>query len=119
MILALSLPVSAAENGGAQSPTQSYFSALPDIPLMAGMDEVQDQTYVFDKAEGRVVGTAGFLSHKVNADPLKFYSNTLEALGWKPLKHGVFTRNDEQLSVTTEKLSGGVLVRLQLSPHHP
>lgn len=111
LLLALNCPVLAAD--------QTYFSALPDIPLMAGMEEVEDQTFVFDKAEGRVIGTAGFLSQKTDINPLEFYSKILEELGWRPLKTGVFVRNGEQLNVNIETFPQGILVKLQVSPQHP
>jgi hypothetical protein len=102
--------VFAAEN------QQSYFTSIPDIPLMEGMDEVEDQSFVFDKAEGRVVGAVGFLPEASKQDPQKFYFETLGQLGWRPIKSGVFARNNEQLIVNVEKVSGGVLVKFQLVP---
>lgn len=110
LFLSLVPPAFAAEN------SQNYFSALPDVPLMAGMNEVEDQTFVFDKAEGRVIETAGFLSAAYPNDPRKYYSEVLGHLGWKPLKSGVFARNNEQLIVNVEKVGKGVVVKFQLSP---
>lgn len=95
---------------------QAYFSVLTDIPLMPDMKEMTDQAFVFDKAEGRVVGAVGFLSAPHAPDPLKFYETALPPLGWKPLKTGVFQRNNEQLVVRAEKLTQGVVVKFQLSP---
>lgn len=95
---------------------QAYFSVLPDVPVMPGMKEMTDQSFLFDKAEGMVVETVGFLSASASLDPLKFYETALRQLGWKPLKTGVFQRNDEQLVVRAEKLTQGALVRFQLSP---
>ena len=95
---------------------QAYFSVLADIPLMPEMKEMTDQSFVFDKAEGRVVETVGLLSPSDTRDPQKFYETALPPLGWKPLKTGVFQRNNEQLVVRAEKLTQGVLVKFQLSP---
>ncbi len=96
---------------------QGYFSVLPDVPLMAGMDEVEDQTFVFDKAEGRVIETAGFLAQSQQTDPQTYYSDVLGQLGWKPLKSGLFTRGGEQLVVIVRKVKGGELVKFSLAPH--
>lgn len=95
---------------------QVYFTVLTDVPVMPGMVEITDQAFVFDKAEGRVVEVVGFLSLSSSADPVEFYKTVLPELGWKPLKTGVFQRNNEQLVVRAEKLTREVLVRFQLSP---
>lgn len=101
---------------GNQERNQVYFTALTDVPVMPGMVEITDQAFVFDKAEGRVVEVVGFLSLSSSADPVEFYKTVLPELGWKPLKTGVFQRNNEQLVVRAEKLTREVLVRFQLSP---
>lgn len=95
---------------------QAYFSVLTDIPLMPDMEELTDQAFVFDKAEGRVVEAVGILSTFDTQRPIKFYESALTELGWKPLKTGLFQRNNEQLVVRAEKITQGVLVRFQLSP---
>ena len=95
---------------------QAYFTVLSDIPLMPGMVEVADQSFIFDKAEGRVVETVGFLSVSDTERTIKFYETALAQLGWNPLKTGVFKRNNEQLVVRAEKVAQGQLVRFQLSP---
>lgn len=100
----------------AESAIQGYFSALPDIPMMSGMDEVEDQTFVFDKAQGKVVETAGFLADSSPKTLEIYYAGVLGQLGWKPLESGVFTRNDERLSVKFEQVGAGALVKFQLAP---
>ena len=112
------LPVKsfAQANEAKNSENQAYFSVLTDIPLMPEMKELTDQAFVFDKAEGRVVEAVGFLSISDTDRPIKFYETALTQLGWKPLKTGLFQRNNEQLVVRAEKLAQGVLVRFQLSP---
>jgi hypothetical protein len=99
-----------------QGQNQDYFSLFNDIPLMQGMTELTDQSFVFDKAEGRVVESVGFLSVSETESPVKYYETVLQQLGWKPLKTGLFRRNNEQLVVRAEKVAQGVLVRFQLSP---
>ena len=95
---------------------QSYFSALPDVPMMSGMEEVEDQTFVFDKAEGKVVETAGFLAESSPEELEKFYREALGQLGWKPFKTGVFVRDHEMLSLRVTKVGNGELVKFQLAP---
>lgn len=95
---------------------QAYFSALSDVPLMENMKELTDQSFVFDKAEGRVVEVVGLLSASSPDDAIKFYDSVLKDLGWKPLKSEAYERNNEQLSVKALKVDEGVLVTFQLSP---
>lgn len=106
----------ADENIPQNPENQAYFSVLTDIPLMPDMKELTDQAFVFDKAEGRVVEAVGFLSTFDTERPIKFYETALVQLGWKPLKTGVFQRNNEQLVVRAEKLTRGVVLKFQLSP---
>ncbi len=110
--------------GDASDGKQAYFSVLPDVPLMPFMEDMTDQNFVFDKAEGRVIGAVGFLSRqnsrndseKKQVDPEKFYTEVLPRLGWKPLKSGVFVRGSEQLAMTITSAPSGIFVKLQLSP---
>ena len=110
--------------GGSSGEKQAYFSVLPDVPLMPLMNEIADQNFVFDKAEGRVIGAVGFLSRPGEAndseknalDPQKFYADVLPHLGWKSLESGIFVRDSEQLAITITPAPRGIFVKLQLSP---
>ncbi len=113
-IFAVFLAVAPFSRGFAAS--QSYFSVLPDVPMMTGMEEIEGQTFVFDKAEGRVIETAGFLPQNTPEKAQEYYSEVLLQLGWKPLKTGVFTRDSEQMVVIARKVEGGVLVKFFLAP---
>ena len=95
---------------------QLYLSYLPDVPLMAGMAELPEQTLVFDKAEGRVIETAVFAPDAAQNDVMAFYGKTLPSLGWQSLGPDRFLRNGEQLIVKWDKVSGGAIVRFSLSP---
>lgn len=95
---------------------QSYLSYLPDVPLMAGMAELEDQAIVFDKAEGRVMETAVFTSASTEKDVMDYYRKVLPELGWTALSPDRFLRNGEQLVVKCDKVSGGVVARFSLSP---
>ena len=116
MVLTLLILQNSAIAEDQNTPKQAYFTALSDIPLMPGMSEVTDQSFVFDKAEGRVVESVGFLSVSDTDRTIKFYETALVQLGWKPLKTAVFERNGEQLLVRAEKVAQGQFVRFQLSP---
>lgn len=116
LVFALVILSGAAFAEAEKPQNQAYFSVLTDIPLMPDMKEMTDQAFVFDKAEGRVVEAVGLLSVSSSLNATEYYKIALEQLGWKPLKTGVFQRNNEQLVVKAEKLAHGVLVSFQLSP---
>ena len=110
----MSPPVSSLAT--AAEPSAVYLSYLPDVPLMAGLTELPDQSVVFDKAEGRVVETAVLAPSDSEKRVFEFYGKTLPALGWERLKPDRFLRNNEQLVVKWEKVQDGALVRFSLSP---
>ncbi len=95
---------------------QAYFSVLPDIPLMPRMQEIEGQSFIFDKSEGRVVESVGFLSASSPEKVLDFYREALKTLGWKPLNTNGFSRNDEQITLKIEEVPKGIVVRFRLSP---
>lgn len=95
---------------------QSYLSYLPDVPLMEGMAELEDQSFVFDKAEGRVTETAVFTAASTEKEVMAYYLKVLPELGWTTLSPDRFLRNGEQLIVKCDKVSGGVVARFSLSP---
>lgn len=108
--------ITGAESTWSAESQAVYISVLPDIPVMDGAKEVLDQSFVFDKAEGKVASTTLFGPNLSPQIVENFYKAALEGLGWKAQKTGVFLRKGEQLSVNTEKVEGGVLVKLALSP---
>lgn len=111
VVLALSpLQVgNAAEN-------QAYLHYLPDVPLQAGTSELVDEAVLFDKAEGRIIESVVDVGKTPEKQALNYYSEALPPLGWTPAGGGVFVRNGEQLTVKWEKLPGGAILRLSLSP---
>lgn len=100
-----------------------YLVSLPDIPLMPQMMELKDSGVVFDKAEGRIIEETVKASNVSREQVLKFYNETLPALGWvkvnRPNSLGRFSRNGEQLVVNLEKLGSEGLVSFAVSPSRP
>lgn len=100
-----------------------YLSSLPDVPLMLQMSEIRDTDVTFDKAEGRIVQEAVRASNLSASQVVKFYNETLPALGWTRLSATAntsrFSRNGEQLIVNVEKLATEGLVGFAVSPIQP
>lgn len=94
----------------------AYLTYLPDVPLLPGMEELDGQSIVFDKEEGRVVEAAVFAGEMDPKGVEAFYRRALPALGWKEADSLRFLRNGEQLIVKWEKKEDGVVVTFSLSP---
>ena len=110
-VLTLSSP-----RAGSAEENQAYLHYLPDVPLQAGTSELVDEAVLFDKAEGRIIESVVDVGKTPEKQALNYYSEALPPLGWTPSGGGVFVRNGEQLTVKWEKVSGGAILRLSLSP---
>ena len=82
--------------------TNKFFSAIDDLPLMAGLAEVRGSTLVFSKPQGRIVEVIaeGVENEEVNKEKiLEIYKKTLPQLGW--IHTGTFSweRESEQLFI--------------------
>ncbi|MBI3441556.1 MAG: hypothetical protein HY052_07120 [Proteobacteria bacterium] len=106
-LLLLNLPALAAEAG--------YSSVIEDLPLMPGMVEKADDAVVFDKPGGRIIETISEIA-ATPAEINKFYTDTLPPLGWEPLPHSVFVRENESLQLNMEKKGKVTIVHFNLAP---
>lgn len=91
----------------AESPAL-YFSALPELPIPAGLTEEAHSAIRFDQPEGRIIA----LKADGSAPPSQitdFYSKTLPSLGWKadPNATGRYVRGNETLIIETRALPDG------------
>lgn len=102
-----SLPFSGVVFGGA------FFSVLEDIPVMPGMEEIQERTIIFDKPDGRIVQVYALPGNNSKDQISSFYHETLPQFGWrKSGAKNTFLRRTEKLSITYES-SGFVLFSVQ------
>jgi len=106
--------VGAGAGAGARA-AERFFSAISDLPVMAGLVEVADARMVFDKPEGRIVQVAasGTVSR---TDVLRFYTGVLPRLGWTRAEDGTFRRGGERLSLRMQGGNGTLMVHFSLSP---
>lgn len=96
--------------------TTRFFSSLPDMPLMEGLTELEDQTIIFDKPEGRIVESVALMDHQSPGDVLQYYKDTLPQLGWARIGDQVYKREQEFLTLTAEAGQGGHFLRLRIAP---
>lgn len=96
---------------------EEFFRDLGDIPLMPGLEEIESESILFDKPEGRVAWAVAVSA--ADGDPAalaKFYADTLPQLGWRAAGPGVFTRQGERLNVTARTVVGKLYLTLSLAP---
>lgn len=89
-----------AQSGEASA---DFLEALPDVPVMQGMEEMQDYILVFDKPEGRIIETLVHTDNIPVDDIRSYYSQTLPQLGWQKTSSDEFVREQEKLSMQYEK----------------
>jgi hypothetical protein len=101
--------------GGAGA--QSFFSALPDLPLMPGLTETPEAGMRFDTAKGRIVESFATGQGSV-AEAVRFYAETLPQLGWTATGPGDFAREDEVLRIEAVENSQGLTLRFAIAPRN-
>ncbi len=110
LMLGLLLHVSPAK-------TAAYLSAVEDMPLMPGLTEQKDSSFMFDAPDGRIV-RAGAHGPVAVSDAAVFYKNSLPSLGWKPTsarsgpkageKRLTFAREGERLEIDVLAAKAGM-----------
>lgn len=83
--------------------TPRFFEAIPDVPLMNGMQEMQDYIFVFDKPEGRIIETLARTEGISAVNIKEYYAQTLPQLGWLSTNDNEFVREEEKLSMQYEE----------------
>lgn len=91
-----------------------YFENIDDLPVMAGLAELKDQSTVFDKPEGRIVEAAavGAVGEK---EIFSYYHQVLPQLGWTILEEGIYTRGNESMTLGTQITAQGTVLRINLT----
>ncbi|PCJ99136.1 MAG: hypothetical protein COA45_06755 [Zetaproteobacteria bacterium] len=93
-----------------------FFSSLRDIPLMPGMEELEDQGVSFDKPGGRISEAFALLHGVARGDVLHFYDATLPQLGWGKVSEYRFFRQNEILDFSFEENGGQLIVKIMIKP---
>ena len=93
---------------------QRFFSALPEVPLMAKMVEDENLAVSFDSPQGRVVEVGGLAQTDAQA-VRQFYGTVLPQLGWSTRGRG-YVRGNEALILDIRTIEGEVFVKITVSP---
>jgi len=90
---------------GSLSPAAAdgFLRSIPDLPLMTGLVELEQEGLSFDNPEGRIV--EAYAQGVVGAEAVRsFYKQTLPQLGWRAVKQKAskgqaWIREDERLDI--------------------
>ena len=82
-----------------------------DIPLMDGMTIDENDSFSFDSPEGQIM-TVTTRTKASAKEILKFYEESLSALGWQKTSQTTYHRDQDEL--TLQILSGKALTTLKL-----
>lgn len=116
IVMASPVAAGAQEQAVASAPQTIFFHALNDVPVMAGLRELPDESINFDKPEGRIV-TATAVSDRISPEKIQhFYDETLPQLGWMRAENGTYTRDQERLKLIVEVKQGVSIARLIVEP---
>jgi hypothetical protein len=95
------------------SASARFLAELPDVPLMAGLTEVD--SFAFDDEAGRIVECIA-TGRVARADAIAFYRKALPQLGWSEAGGLKFRRGKEELSLEMLGADGSLTVRFLLAP---
>ena len=99
----------------APAAAQEFLSVSPDLPLMTGLSEVEEEAVVFDKPEGRIV--EAYAIGAVSQDAvIAFYRETLPQLGWAATGPASYVREGEALVMSFTPGTSSLTVRFSLQP---
>ncbi|MBI4030048.1 MAG: hypothetical protein HY370_00055 [Proteobacteria bacterium] len=99
-----------------ESGSYAFLHGMEDIPLMAGLYEIPEESLVFDKPEGRIVHAAAASESAGREEIEAFYKNTLPHMGWHAAGMGAFARRGEELQILVQQDEGYSLVLFTVLP---
>ena len=80
-----------------------YFTMMQDIPVMPGLTPVEEESYVFDKPEGRILSQSALTTSRDEKEVFAYYAKALPPLGWTRKTTRIFVRDKERLKITAQK----------------
>ena len=94
---------------------QNYLTGFLDVPVMEGLQVIDDAGIEFDAPSGRIAEAyaVGKLSREV---VFAFYKVTLQQLGWSKIDAVSFEREGEMLRLDFNEFGDELTVHFQLQP---
>lgn len=112
VLCALSIMVMA---GPGTLAADKFVSGIADLPLMPGLEEIEDSAMVFSKPQGRIVeimARGAVTRNQVQA----FYDRTLPQLGWHRKAAGLWQRENELLRFDMRRENKELVIQFSLMP---
>lgn len=94
-----------------------FFVSLPDVPLMYGIVELEEQALNYDSPHGRVTEVYASLEKQGSQEVLSYYGDVLPQFGWVRLAPNQFQREREKMSLIFEGAEGEQILRIQITPN--
>jgi len=96
---------------------QEFFANLPDVPLMSGLEEMDELALNFDKPEGRIIVGAANIPDSFNEDAIyAYYSKVLPAFGWARVHDSSYLRGAEKLNIEITQGQVQRVLEISISP---
>ena len=96
----------------AETPQQRW---IGDVPVMPGMEIEADLGFAFDSPDGRIVVIYAS-GEMASQDLASYYDMALPPLGWESASDLVWTREGEQLMISSAKASTTPLWKIAIMP---
>ena len=98
------------------TPTEPQFTkVIDDLPLMPGLQLVEDEDVLFTHESGRIAETNAMGSVDIDA-VYQFYKRALPHLGWKVVNSHTYTRENEQLRIDAHANDKITIVQFSVKP---
>lgn len=85
----------------------SFFTLIPDVPVMPGLVERHESGSLYDKPDGRIVEWQAVARGIALQDVRTYYESVLPRFGWIMHPDGTFSRQGEILNFT-QSMNGDV-----------
>lgn len=96
---------------GEKAEVTLFTKAIEDLPVMKGLEVVEDKELVFIFGKERIAQTE--LVGKVDVDEVYyFYSDVLPSLGWKKIRMKLYERAGERLHLRVSSADKGGLTHV-------
>ena len=126
--VAASVTAYASGKYGKEPDISGFFETLYDVPIMTGLQELEDEALVFDKPSGRISHAAAVGQGMNISSIYLFYEDTLGQMGWTKTEAQIqgnlgqtltFVRGSDELRINAaldKEDPKTVIIRFYLTP---
>ena len=96
---------------------QLFFSSAHDVPVMPGLQEDKETSFVFDKPNGRIAILAAVSKLDSSKSIWEYYESVLPQLGWIQIGPNSFKRLNETLMLDLYQTNQGAGLHIEIRPY--